>query len=365
MKIECVQTKLADALRKVERVSSKNAALPILSAILLEVKGGELLVRTTNLELGVEISVPVKAQADGVVAVPAQALSGYISSLQGKSVLLQSEGKTLIVESHKQKAVFNTLDHSDFPTIPRVSGTSALIHSKKLRSGVRSVAFSASVSSIKPELSSVFISGNNEGQLIFVATDSFRLAEKKITERSVEDFDSILVPHKNILEIERLFEGIDADIEVVFGESQIGLLCEHIYVTSRVIDGQFPDYKKILPTSHATRAVVLKSDLLDALKTATIFSGKFNKVTFVVQPQDNLFVVETRSGEVGENRTELEAKTEGDALAVHFNHRYIADVFQIIDSESVEFLFNGATQPLLMRGTSSKDFVYIVMPMNK
>lgn len=365
MNIECVQTKLADALRKTERVSGKNTTLPILSSVLLEVKGSQLLVRATNLELGVEISIPVKTEKEGVVAVLAQAVSSYVSSLRGKNVTLIAEEKTLTIISEKQKATFNTFDHTDFPTIPQVSGTSVLINAEKLREGIRSVVYSASVSSIKPELSSVYISGNDNNELVFVATDSFRLAEKKISEKSVGDIDSMLIPYKNVLEIERLLEGIDNDIEIVFGDNQIACIYGSLYITSRVVDGSFPDYKKIIPDSYTTKVIVLKSDLVDAFKVATIFSGKFNKVTLAIDPKKNSLTIETRSSEIGENKAEVDVKAEGLVLTVDFNYRYITDAFQAIESDSVELLFNGVSRPLVLRGSGSKDFTYIVMPMNK
>lgn len=365
MKIDCVQTKLSEALRKTERVSGKNTTLPVLSAVLLEVKGGQLFVRATNLELGIEVSIPVKADKEGIVAVSAQALSSYVSSLRGKNVTLESDEKTLTVISEKQKATFNTFDHSDFPTIPQVSGTSVLLQAQKLRVGIRSVVYSASVSSIKPELSSVYISGNNDNELVFVATDSFRLAEKKVREKSVEDFDPMLIPYKNVLEIERLLEGIESDVEVVFGDSQIAFLHDSLYITSRVVDGSFPDYKKIIPETWSTKVTVLKADLIDAFKIATIFSGKFNKVTFAVDPEKNTFTLETRSTEVGENKAEIDVKAEGEPLTVDFNYRYITDAFQAIESDSIELLFNDISRPLVLRGSGQKDFTYIVMPMNK
>jgi len=365
MKIDCVQTKLAEALRKSEKVSGKNTTLPILSSVLLEVKGGQLTVRTTNLELGVEISIPVKVEKEGIVAVSAQAFSLYVSSLRGKNVTLIADEKTLVVESDKQRAVFNTFDHSDFPTIPRVTGTSVLINAEKIRTGIRSVVYSASVSSIKPELSSVYISGNNKGELVFVATDSFRLAEKKISEKSVEDFDPMLIPYKNVLEIERLLEGIDGDVEVIFGDNQISFIHGDLYVTSRVVDGSFPDYKKIIPESYTTKITVLKADLVDAFKIATIFSGKFNKVTLTVDPTKNILTLETRSSEVGENKAEVDVLAEGEALTADFNYRYITDAFQAIESDSIELLFNGIARPLVVKGATLKDFTYIVMPMNK
>lgn len=365
MKIECVQVKLAEALKKAERVSSKNASLPILTSVLLEAKGGQLFVRTTNLELGVEIALPVKVEEEGVVALPAQTISSYISSLRGKNVLLSVVENTLRVESEKQQATFNTLDHGDFPTIPQVSGAVVHIHAEKLREGIKAVVYSASVSSIKPELSSVYISGSDNNEIVFVATDSFRLAEKRVSEKSVDDLDSMLIPYKNVIEIERLLEGIDADVEVVFGENQIAFLHDSFYVTSRVIDGSFPDYKKIIPDSFSTKVTVLKADLIDAFKVATIFSGKFNKVTFTIDPEKNALSIMTRSSEVGENNAEMSVKVEGEPLVVDFNYRYITDAFQAIESDSVELLFNGVSRPLVLRGARQTDFTYIVMPMNK
>jgi DNA polymerase-3 subunit beta len=280
-------------------------------------------------------------------------------------VTLESDEKTLTVISEKQKATFNTFDHSDFPTIPQVSGTSVLLQAQKLRVGIRSVVYSASVSSIKPELSSVYISGNSDNELVFVATDSFRLAEKRVREKSVEDFDPMLIPYKNVLEIERLLEGIESDVEVVFGDSQIAFLHDSLYITSRVVDGSFPDYKKIIPETWSTKVTVLKADLIDAFKIATIFSGKFNKVTFAVDPEKNTLTLETRSTEVGENKAEIDVKAEGEPLTVDFNYRYITDAFQAIESDSIELLFNDVSRPLVLRGSGQKDFTYIVMPMNK
>lgn len=365
MKIECVQPKLAEALRKAERVAGKNAALPILSSVLLIAEKGILTVRSTNLELGIEISLPVSIEEEGTAAVSAQAFSSYVSSVRGKKIVLESDEKTLTVISEKQKATFNAYDSSEFPTIPQVDGTAVSLNAESIRDGVRSVIYSASVSSIKPELSSVYIYSNNDNHLVFVATDGFRLAEKKISEKSAQSVDPILIPHKNILEIERLLEGVDGEVEVVFGDNQMALTAGSVYVTSRVVDGSFPDYTKIIPEGFSTKIVALKQDLIDVFKISNIFSGKFNQVTFDIDPKEGLLSLETRSSEVGENKAEVDAHIEGEPLSVNFNYRYITDCFQAINGESIELLFNGVSRPLVLRDPSDKDFTYIVMPMNK
>lgn len=365
MKIECVQPKLAEALRKAERIAGKNAALPILSSVLLTAEKGLLTIRSTNLELGVEVSLPVSIEEEGVVAVSAQALSSYISSVRGKKVSIESNDKTLSVVSEKQTATFNIYDDSEFPTIPRVDGTAVNLSAENIRAGVTSVIYSASASSIKPELSSVYIYSDKNNALIFVATDGFRLAEKKITDRGAESVDSVLIPYKNILEIERLLEGIEGEVEVIFGDNQMALTANSTYVTSRVVDGSFPDYTKIIPDTFTTKVVALKQDLVDVFKVSNIFSGKFNQMTFGVDSENNQLSLETSSSDVGENKSLIDVKVEGESLSVNFNYRYITDSFQAIKGDSVELLFNGVSRPLVLRDPSNKDFTYIVMPMNK
>lgn len=365
MKIECVQLKLAEALRKAERIAGKNATLPILSTVLLTVEKGILTVRSTNLELGIEVSLPVNVEKEGVVAVSAQALSFYISSLRGNKVSLESDDSTLTVISEKQKATFNTFDSSEFPTIPQVEGSAVNLNAESIRSGVRSVIYSASASSIKPELSSVYIYSDKNKDLVFVATDGFRLAEKKISEKGADSVEPILIPYKNILEIERLLEGVEGDVEVVFGDNQMALTADSTYITSRVVDGSFPDYTKIIPEGYTTKVTALKQDLVDVFKVSNIFSGKFNQVTFGIDPEKDSLSLETRSSEVGENKAEVDASIEGEPLVVNFNYRYITDSFQAISGESIELLFNGVSRPLVLRDPKANDFTYIVMPMNK
>lgn len=365
MKIECVQPKLAEALRKAERIAGRNAALPILSSVLLIAEKGTLTVRATNLELGIEVSVPVSIEREGTVAVSAQAFSSYVSSIRGNKISLESDEKTLTIVSEKQKGTFNVFDFSEFPTIPRVDGTEVHLNAENIRSGVRSVIYSASTASIKPELSSVYIYSDKDQNLVFVATDGFRLAEKKIKELSAESVDPVLIPYKNIIEIERLLEGVEGEIEVIFGDNQMALTAGSTYVTSRVVDGAFPDYTKIIPDGSSTRVVVLKQDLVDVFRVSNIFSSKFNQATFDISPEESKLVLETRSNEVGENKAEVDAKIEGEPLLVNFNYRYITDSFQAIPGESIELLFNGVSRPLVLRDASAKDFTYIVMPMNK
>jgi DNA polymerase-3 subunit beta len=363
MKIECIKEKLEQAVARVERITEKNPTLPVLKCILLVAKNGILSVRATNLELGIDVSIPVKVEQEGTVAVPGGVLSSFITTLYGgKNISLELSEGNLTVAAAKNATVIKSYPHEDFPVIPVVEGNNTFsVSSKSITRGLKSVLYSAATSSIKPELSSVYIY-LEEGKIVFVATDSFRLAEKKVIEKKVQSFEPILLPFKNAIEVARILEELGGDIDVTFSKNQISFSAGGTYITSRLIDGVFPDYKQIVPKEFITEAIVLKQDLLNTLKISNVFSDKFNQIALTVLPSEKRFVIETRNADVGENTSTVDAALSGEDIEVAFNHRYIVDCFQSIDSDSVSLSFTGPNKPLVVRGVSDPSFMYLVMP---
>jgi len=366
MKVECVKQKLEEVITKADRITAKNSTLPVLQCLLLIVKDSILTVRATNLDLGIEITLPVKSLIEGIVAVPSVTLSHYLSSLQNEaSVVLELVDNTLVITCGKSKATIKTLPYEDFPTIPLITeGESITAKVLDFIAGLKSVWYSASVSSIKPELSSVYIHGQNK-ELLFVATDSFRLAEKKVQVKIGGELKDLLIPFKNISEIIRTLEGGGEEFTLSFNKNQLSFYGKNFSLTSRIIDGNFPDYTQIIPKSHTTEVIVLKQDLLGFLKLNTIFSDKFNQIHFSVQPSNKLFELSSSNSEVGENTTSLDGSFEGEDLEINFNYKYILDCFQSIQTESVSLQFNGSNKPLIIRGVGDSSFLYLAMPMNR
>ena len=366
MKIECTKEKLLSIVSKTERVTSKNPTLPVLSYLLLEVKNNNLQIKATNMDLGIEAAIPVKVDSDGVVAVLGSVFGNLISNIQSdKSVFLETIDGNLQIKTESSKTIIKTYPPDDFPTVPKVSdGLSFDLDSKKFIKGLKSVSFSSSLSGVKPELSSVYIYTDNDS-LVFVATDSFRLAEKRIKITKNNSFFSILIPFKNIPDIIRIFEEFDGDINVCLSKNQISFSYEHNYLVSRVIDGVFPDYKQIIPNEYKTEVIVLKQDLLSTLKISNIFSDKFNQVNLKISPANKVFEITTKNSDIGENVNTISSALSGDDIAVNFNYKYILDCLQVIESDSVSLSFNGISKPLTIRGVSDKTFTYIVMTMNK
>jgi len=366
MKIDCVKEKLHIAVSKAEKIVGRNANLPILSCLLFETKGNNLIIKSTNLDLGLEISIPVKVEEEGKVAVPATVIGSFLNNLtDDKNITLETKENILWVYTPNSEANIKTFSTDDFPTIPVIDdGKICKIHSKDFGNGIRSVIYSASTSSVKPELASIYMYSMDEN-LIFVATDSFRLAEKTIKTKKNTGMPGVLIPFKNASDILKIIENTDEEIEINSTKNQISLTFGGIYLVSRVIDGTFPDYKQIIPKEEKTKVTVLKQDLINTLKISSIFSDNFNQMNISVQSGAKNIQVKTKNANVGENTNKIEATVEGEGIEVNFNQRYINDCLSSIASDSVSLIFNGINRALIVRGTADKTFMYLVMPMNR
>ena len=366
MKAETMTEKIKAATLASEKITGKNLSLPVLKSILLIAKQKSLIIRATNLDIGIEYEIPAKVEEEGVVAIPGSVLGGMLSNLYGEEkIAVESVNSNILLSTKKNSTLLKTTPYEDFPLIPKISGGESVIVSvEKLISGLRSVWYSASLSDIKPEISSVYMY-QNEKNLVFVATDSFRLAEKKIENKKNSNFDGAIIPLKNVTEIIRVFGDCSGDVEIKFDKNQISFQYNGIYITSRVIDGVFPDYNQIVPKEHTTEVIVLKKDLQNALKIATVFSEKFNQVVFTVKPKDSYFEIKSKNSSIGENTTALDASVSGEDIVMGFNAKYVFDCLQAIADDSVVLRFNGSNKPLVIRGTGNKNFLYLVMPMNR
>lgn len=365
MKLECSIEKIKDALITAERITGKNLTLPVLGSVLWVASNKVLKLRATNLNIGIEIEIPAKIETEGVVAVKGDILSSLFSLLHGDStVKFELIDSNFSVKTKSNNILLNTIPYEDFPTIPILSGEEITVPSVKLVEGLRAVYYSAAVSDIKPEIGSVYIYPQDD-MLVFVATDSFRLAEKKVKIKKELNFEGILLPLKNATEIIRILDGINDDVKIILHKNQISLSVNGIYITSRVVDGAFPDYKQIIPRESKTQATLLKQDLLYAIKVSNILSDKFNQITFNLKPSEKVFEVDSKNNDIGENTTHVESALSGEEVSVNINYKYIVDCFASINGDSVNLEFNGSNRPIIIRVVGDSSFMYLVMPMNR
>jgi DNA polymerase-3 subunit beta len=309
--------------------------------------------------------VKAKVLQNGVVAVPAAVLSGFLGNARGKNVSANLVGEVFKIETQNSQASIKTIPHEDFPVLPRVSADHSFVaKSGDLVRAIRSVAYCASVSAVKPELQSVLLYGE-AGKLTAVATDSFRLAEKTVPLRKGGSVPNLLVPARNAAELMRILEGVSGEVEMYYNEHQLSTQTEGIYYTSRLLDGSFPNYRQIIPSTFSTEAVVLREEMAGALKSLSVFADKFAQVSLALEPSKKAMLLTSRNPDVGETVCTVKATIEGDSVAVSFNGRYLADSLQAIAGDSVRLHSNGPGKAMLIKDASDASFQYLAMPMNR
>lgn len=367
MKIELLRERVLESILSVEKISGKNLTLPVLHCVLIQTKGSEVVLRATNLELGIEITLPAKVEKEGEVAVSGSVLAHVISAApSGSTITLATEEQHLVVTCAGSVTRIKTMETEEFPTLPKVEGGTAItIKAEDFVRGVRAVSYCASTSSIKPELGSVYVHFRSS-QIVFVATDSFRLAEKTVTVKHTILEGIVLIPSRSISDITRILETLgQEEIEIRYTEHQISFVSGSTYLTSRLVEGSFPDYKQIIPKESSTETTILKADLLQTLKKTNIFSDRFHQIRFDVDPKKKILTVHADNTDVGETTDEIKATIQGDPIQLSFNQRFVSDCFQSIASDSITLFLAGTSKPMIIRGVSDSSFFYLVMPMNK
>jgi DNA polymerase-3 subunit beta len=365
MKLEILKEHLDSAVGIVGKVSNKNLSLPVLGCVVIAAHGDSVVVRATNLDVSVEVSLKAKILEDGVVAVPAGILTQAVSTATDQKLTLTTSGSAFTITGSHGTASLKTVDVADFPTLPYVKdgqGTSVSLPSEVLVRVLRAVVFAASPSGMRPELSSVFVSVTG-AELVAAATDSFRLAEMRVPLKAKEA-DPILIPARNIPDILRVVQMGDT-VEVRIGENQATFIAGGNYVTTRTVDSAFPEYRAIIPKSFGSTATALTEDALRAFRKVSVFTDAYNQVELALAPSKKTFAVSAMNAAVGETHEELDAALQGDDITINFNARYIVDALGAVSGDSVVFKIAGPGKPMVIEEAPARGLTYLVMPMNK
>lgn len=343
----------------------RSATLPVLAGIAIVAGDDGIKLRATNLETGIDFRLNGDIKAPGVVVLPAATLRDITSSFTGAgAVALEHGGETVVLTSEMGRSTLKTLPFEDFPTLPYPESPKAKfsLPGAALRTLITIVAPCASPSTVRPELASVLVAYEG-GMLKAVATDSFRLAEKKVSiEGKVEPF-SMLIPAKNALDIVQTIP--DDEVEVLVDEHQCAFSWPNGIVMTRLVTLPYPDYQQIIPKAFVSEATLLRKDLEAALKRTSIFSDSFQKVRLAMSPTDKKLSFTARNNDVGDTSEGIPASITGDAIELSFNHRYLAAPLPSIVTESVTLSASGIGRPMIMRGTGDASYLYLVMPMNQ
>ena len=335
MKLSVLQEKIKKGLSITERVSSKSISLPILNNILISTEKNFLNLAATDLEVGINWWDLSKTEQEGRITVPAHVFSGFVGLLPNQKIDLSSEESALSIKCASYNTEIKGIPADEFPIIPKIDeGEFATVGAGQFAQNLSQVVDIASLSTTRPEISGVYLSFENS-QITMVATDGFRLGEKKIFLKTNPGFSqnhSFIIPQRAAKEVINIFGEYNKDLKIYFSANQIMFEVKmdeadhpHIQLISRLIDGEYPNYKDIIPGKFATESVVDKRELANHLKTASFFSGKTNEVRVCADPAKKELVISSQSAAVGRHQSSVPAKIKGEPAEVAFNHRFLMD----------------------------------------
>jgi DNA polymerase-3 subunit beta len=365
MLITLSKKSFADAVHTAARFADRSSATaPILHSILILAGTDGIKLRATNLETGIDLAVAGEKKRDGVVAIPAHLLAQLASSLAGEgSVTIEHAGDTAVITSGSAKSTIKTLPYEDFPTIPFPDAKNSFtLSGAVLKQLLTSIASCASTSSVRPELASIYLAIEG-GSLTAVATDSFRLVEKKISLAKSAPQMKLLVPAKNAVDIAAAL--LDEEVSITYDEHQCAFSWSLGKAVTRLTAANYPDYKQIIPKDSAATATVLRKDLEMALRRVTIFADSFQKVRLALEPKQKAVGLYAKNPDVGESSENIPASISGTSVELSFNHRYIAAALALTGAESLTLSAAGVGRPLTIRAAGDSSFLYLVSPMNQ
>lgn len=371
MKITILKEKLKEGVGMVERIAQKSLSLPILNNILIKGEKNLLSLTTTNLEIGIRWWALAKNEKEGEIVIPARLLSNFISFLPDGPLELKTEELFLSIKSGGYKSKIKGFNPEEFPILPQVNQEEGVsLDGQAFCQALSQIFDIASSSLTRTEISGVFFQFQKE-QIKIVATDSFRLGEKKIFFKSPLSKEySFILPHLTAREIVNVFGEKKGEVRIYFSPNQVlfeSILPEtkhpQVHLISRLVEGDFPDYQAIIPKKFETQAVLSRNEFLNQIKSASLFSGKISEVKLNVLPQAGKTEILSQSPDFGEYQSFLAGKIKGKPLSVSFNHRFLIEGLLKIKTPEVIFELTSEEEPAVLKPVGTEDFLYVVMPI--
>jgi len=367
VKLSLMQENLARGLQVVSRAVSSRSTLPVLANVLLRTEDAGLKLTATNLEIGITAWVAGKIDTEGTLTVPARLFNDLVAGLPaGERIDLEADGTTLRIKAGRYQTQLRGIDAEEFPVIPSPGERpTTRVGQKELKRALSQVVFAAASDEARPILTGVLtrLSGD---RLTLAAADNYRIAVRSMPILDPVEDTSLVVPARSYAELMRVLTDTDDPVEIMLASSKSQILfhVEGVDIVSRLIDGQFPNYQQVLPTSHSSRAVVERDELLKAVRiSALIASAAANVVRLRLGDEGSGTITIAAAADVGEAQTEVEAQIEGDTVQISFNARYLQDALQSLDHEQLALEFSGPLSPGVLRPTGDEDYVHVIMPV--
>ncbi|MGH2451561.1 MAG: DNA polymerase III subunit beta [Candidatus Limnocylindria bacterium] len=370
MKVTCLQENLARGLQVTGRGVSTRGTLPILGNVLMKTDGGRLKLTATNLEVGINSWVPAKVADEGAITVPAKLFTDFVNNLPPGPIelSLNVRTKTVHLKSGPHEANMKGIDAEEFPIIPAIPDRpTTRIAQSTLRRMIGEVAFVAAADDSRPVLTGVLTTLS--GDLVtMAAADPYRLSVRhgRLLDR-VDPVVEVIIPAKSLFEVGRILTETDDAVEifVTANKSQVIFHTEEADIVSRIIEGQFPNYRQVIPSSFSTRVVARREELLNATRLASFFArDAANIVRFQVDPANEApLVVTANAAEVGDQTGRVDASVEGQATTIAFNSRFVSEALGSLGAPEVALELGGPLAPGVLKIVGDESYLHVVMPL--
>ena len=361
MKLQVTQENLAKALNNVSRVASTRGTLPILSNVLLKTVDNRLSIAATNLDIAITHYIGSKVGEEGSITVPARLMQDFVGSLPSGVIDLKLDDYKLDISTDKYQSVINGVSAEDFPVMPAIAdGKTWKISGKILKTGLQQVVVAASSDEARPVLTGVYLH-SHDGELYMVATDSYRLAEKKLM-KTQEDV-KLLIPATALQDLLRILGEYEDEVEVTHDDQQVLFKVGDIELVTRLIEGNYPDYRKLIPAKFSSGAKLKRTDLTNITKVSSLFARESaGSVTINLDADKSQVSIRSVASQLGENTSAATAEVDGDGT-ITLNSRYILDALHALSGEDVLFSFNGKLEPTVLADPKAGDYLHVIMPL--
>jgi DNA polymerase-3 subunit beta len=364
MELSVTQENLTRALGAASRVASSKTQLPILNNILFRTDGQRLMIAATNLEIATTQLIGAKIVNKGAITVPARLITEYVSNLPKTTVTLKVTNNRLQITADGYNSTINGILADDFPELPTINEKTAVsyvIDAITLKQTIGQTILTTSSDSTRPVLTGVYWH-SHEGALYLAATDGYRLSEKKLVPTTSDV--SAIIPSTTLQEVLRVLTDDVKEVEILFDEAQVRFRINDAEITSRLIDGNFPDYRQLIPAVSDSVITIQRSDFAQITKVAGLFARESGgSVTLTADAEKEQLSLHSVASELGENTSNAAANVSLDGQ-VTLNSRYLTEALNVIDSDVIVFRFSGKLSPcVLSADKSDTDYQHIIMPL--
>lgn len=361
MKFRCERDVLADALGTAGRaVSPRSAARPALSGLRLALDGDRLQVTGSDLDITIAVDVAVAGDADGLAVIPARLATEIVKALEPGAVTIEVDGDTAQISSGRSQFSVHAIPPEEFPNVTASGGESIKLDPTEFAEGLRQVVPAASSDDSRPIITGVQLSGE-AGGLRMVATDSYRLAVRDLVgTAALEDGRHVLVPSRALNEVTRALGHAD-ELQLDLGERDATFIVGGVRLTTRLIEGDFPNYRTLIPQSQPNRLVVDRAAFIDALRRVKLMAREATPVRLTMHPQSVELMAITQ--DVGQASEEIDASYEGAEFTVAFNPDYLLAGLEVTPGDEVSLETTDPGRQAVMRSPEHPDFLYLLMPV--